>query len=202
MNRLAKLLFALSLSVLSMGIVGCKEKVVTKPDPQTAQDLKTCRDNLDSKKKLITDYEQEIADLKLKSGAGGTGEILVKVDGDVLSIVAGAGTGPNGGTGEPTGNAKDEKLYEAFVQGVRESRGSIKQCYQNALKKNSALQARTLSLNISVGFTSSGKMTGAKFSPRVSDNFDACMTAIAKRWTLPASPRSVSFETKLTLTPE
>jgi hypothetical protein len=93
-------------------------------------------------------------------------------------------------------------LYEAFVASLRRSRGSIQKCYQNALKNNATLQARSVTLNIEVQYKTSGSVTDARFSPRIDQSFDRCMDSVARRWTLPAMPRAVAFNYKQTLTPE
>ncbi len=117
------------------------------------------------------------------------------------------GKGPNGranaGTPrEPRGTANDEKLYASFVTSLKRSRASIKKCYQNALKKDTGLQARTVTLKIAVNYRTSGKVSKATFSPRISGTFDRCMASIAQHWKLPAMPRKVSFNYRQTLTPQ
>lgn len=180
--------------LLSTLAAACGEKEVVKPDPQTESDLKQCRDDNKAKQDLIARLEKENAELKL---GGGAQDVTVTIEGDVLTV-----SGKSGPV-TPGGDAKDEKLYEAFVKAVRDSRGSIKKCYQQALKKNSALQARTVTLNIQVTYKSSGAVTSTRFDPRISDTFDKCMETVAQKWNLPAfSSRSVTFQTKLSLTPE
>jgi len=176
----------------------CGKKEVKVPDPQTEADLVACRDKVGDQDELRSLLEKEIADLKLGSTTGD--EVIVTIEGDIVTIKAGKGKGPN--QGEPKGNAKDEALYDQFIARVKSSRGAIKKCYQNALKKDSKLQARTVSLNIQVNYLTSGKMSSATFNPRISPNFDTCMGSIAGRWTLPAAPRKVAFQTKMMLTPE
>lgn len=176
----------------------CGKREVKVPDPQTEADLTACRDKVKDQDELRSLLEKEIADLKLGSTTGE--EVVVTIEGDVVSIKAGKGKGPH--RGEPRGNAKDQALYERFVASVKKSRGAIKKCYQNALKKDSKLQARTVSLKIQVNYKTSGKMSSATFNPRISANFDKCMSNVAKRWTLPAAPRRVAFHTKMMLTPE
>lgn len=117
-----------------------------------------------------------------------------------MTITAGKSKGPHRDTAR--GDAKDAELYEAFVKSLKKSRGAIKKCYQSALKKNSALSARTVTLNIGVDYRTNGKVKNANFSPRVSKQFNQCMDSVAKNWTLPAMPRAVSFNYKQTLTPE
>lgn len=180
--------------------VGCKGKTVVKDNPETAEELAQCVANLKEKVAYIDTLNQTITDLESK---GGTGEdaVVVTIEGEVMSITAGQGKGPHGPR-DPKGNAKDAELYEAFVKRLKGSRGAIKKCYQSALKKNSALSTRTVTLNIGVNYKTSGKVKSANFNPRVSEQFDKCMDSVATKWTLPAMPRAVSFNYKQTLTPE
>ena len=85
---------------------------------------------------------------------------------------------------------------------LQRSHGSIQKCYQVALKNNATLQSRSVTLNIEVQYKSSGEVSNSSFSPRIDASFDQCMSAVAKRWTLPAMPRSVAFNYTQTLTPE
>ncbi len=183
---------------LVAALFACGKKEVRVPDPQTEADLVACRDKIGDQDELRALLEREIVDLKLGSTTGE--EVVVSIDGNVLRIKAGKGKGPH--RGEPKGNAKDQALYEKFVASVKKSRGAIKKCYQNALKKDSKLQARTVSLKIQVNYKTSGKMSSATFNPRISVNFNKCMSTVAQRWTLPAAPRKVAFHTKMMLTPE
>ncbi len=194
--------------VASLAVVACKGKVEYRDNPEVATKLTSCQKSLDEKIAYIKDLEEQAAQLKMKPA--GDGEVFITLtaplpDGAIMEIKG--GPGPNGGTGtgeprEVKGNADDQKLYEAFITAVKNSRGSIRKCYQNALKKDTALQARTVTLDISVNYKTSGKVSGASFSPRVSENFNGCMDAIAQRWNLPAMPRAATFKARQLLTPE
>jgi hypothetical protein len=185
--------------VASLAVVaGCKGDTVTKDSPATIASLDECRAKVKDQDELRALLDKELAELKL--GSTTNEGVVVTFEGDLLTIKAGKGKGPN--KGEPKGNAKDEALYAEFVKRVRRSRGAIKKCYQNALKKNSALQARTVPLKIQVNFKTSGAMSSASFNPRISDTFDKCMTGVAKNWKLPAAPRKVAFRYQMSLTPE
>jgi len=176
---------------------GCKTEEKIVPDPQTAEDLKECRERSEQQKTFIETLEKENAELKLASG----GDVTVTIEGDLLEIKAGGGS-----LGKATGrklSEEDEKnLYDAFVKAVKRSRGAMTKCYQNALKKNSSLQARTVRLEIQVSYKAAGKVQDARFSPRISDTFNACMRGVTKNWDLPEIGARVSFATKLALTPQ
>ncbi|MCP4444719.1 MAG: hypothetical protein GY811_05140 [Myxococcales bacterium] len=187
---------------MALTSVGCEGKTVVKADPQTAEELAQCQANRKEKDSYIDTLSTKITELE-NGGvtALGDGEIVVTIEGEVMTIASGKGKGPNGGK-DPKGNAKDAELYEAFVKRLKGSRGAIKKCYQHALKKDSALSSKTVTLNIGVSYKSSGKVKQTRFSPRVSEQFNSCMNSVAKKWSIPGMPRPVSFNYKQTLTPE
>lgn len=187
--------------VLALTGFGCKGKTIEKDNPQTLDTLQKCEANLQEKVAYINTLNERITELE-SGGASGDGAVVVSIEGEVMKISAGADKGPNSGGGDAKGNAKDVELYEAFVTQLKRSRGAIKKCYQAALKKNTALSARTVTLSIGVDYKTSGQVKAAQFSPRVSEQFDQCMDGVASNWTLPAMPRAVSFNYNQTLTPE
>jgi hypothetical protein len=177
--------------LIALALGACKGKTKYKEDPETAQKLTDCEKNLKEKEAYIATLEKRLAD-------GDGAAVVVNIEGEAMKI---SGKGPHERTVEG-GGPEDLKLYEAFVAALRKSRGSIQKCYQNALKNNATLQARSVTLIIEVSYRSSGQVTDARFSPRIDQTFDRCMDAVAKRWTLPAMPRAVAFNYKQTLTPE
>jgi hypothetical protein len=182
----------LTAALVALGLGACKGKTKTQDDPETVQKLTDCEKNLKEKEAYIATLEKRLAD-----GEGAT--VTVNIEGEAMKI---SGKGPHELASEPAGSADDAKLYEAFVASLRKSRGSIQKCYQNALKNNATLQARSVTLDIEVQYKTSGSVTDARFSPRIDESFDRCMDAVTKRWTLPAMPRAVAFNYKQTLTPE
>lgn len=187
MHRLS---VTMGLLLLVFGASACKGKTKQKDSSETVRQLEDCKTSEEEKKQYIATLERRLADLE---GQGGM--VTVNIEGEAMSI---SGTGPSG----VKGNADDAALYEAFVAALRRSRGSIQKCYQNALKNNAGLQGREVTLDIQVGYQTSGKVAGAQFSPRIDQGFDKCMKAVANRWTLPAMPNAVSFNYKQTLKPE
>lgn len=186
---------ALVTLALALSVAACKGKETVKADPQTLKDKEDCLKALEDKKTYIASLEKQIADLQLAGSSG----VLVTIQGEAMQI---SGKGPHQQAGEPAGSADDAKLYEAFVASLKKSRGSIQKCYQAALKNNTQLQARTVTLNIQVDYKTSGSVAKSGFEPKISEGFDQCMEAVARRWDLPAMPRSVTFAYRQTLTPE
>ncbi|HTE56167.1 MAG TPA: hypothetical protein VK698_35185 [Kofleriaceae bacterium] len=179
-------------ALVALGLGACKGKTKTQEDPESTQKLTDCEKNLKEKEAYIATLEKRLAD-----GEGAT--VVVNIEGEAMKI---SGKGPHELADGSAGNADDAKLYEAFLASLRKSRGSIQKCYQNALKNNATLQARSVTLAIEVQYKASGAVTDASFSPRIDESFDRCMDAVTKRWTLPAMPRAVAFNYKQTLTPE
>lgn len=179
-------------------VAGCKGETKTRDNPQTVQKLSACEESLQQKEAYIKTLEARVTELESGEGTA----VVVNIEGEAMEITAGADKGPHVRVKDPRGDAKDAELYASFVKSLERSRGSIQKCYQSALKKNTALQARTVTLNIAVDYRTSGKVSDASFSPRISDQFNACMRTVADKWTLPAMPRAVSFNYKQTLTPE
>ena len=174
---------ALVTLALTFSASACKGKESVKSDPQVLKDKEDCQKALEDRKTYIATLEKQIADLQL----AGSGGVLVTIQGEAMQIT---GKGPHQQAGEPTGSADDAKLYEAFVASLKKSRGSIQKCYQSALKNNTQLQARTVTLNIQVDYRTSGTVARSGFEPKISDGFDQCMESVAKRWDLPAMPWS------------
>jgi hypothetical protein len=87
-----------------------------------------------------------------------------------------------------------------FQNVVEKSRGAIQKCYEQALKKDTGLQARTVTLSVSASFTS-GQFKGSNFAPSLGDAFDACIRTVASKWTLPPSAPAMTFKAQVSLTP-
>lgn len=190
-------------ALVVVAVAACKGKVEYRDNPDTLAKLEACQKSLDEKAKYITDLEAHKAELELAAKGG---EVVVTLKGplpeEAILEIKGAGPSGQGAPREPRGNADDQKLYEAFIAAVNRSRGSIRKCYQNALKKDTGLQARTVTLAIAVKYKTSGQVSSATFSPRVSEHFNQCMAAIAQRWEVPAMPSAVTFQARQLLTPE
>ncbi|MBT8493594.1 MAG: hypothetical protein KJO07_11090 [Deltaproteobacteria bacterium] len=189
---------ALLAAALLFGLSGCKGEVVVKDTPETTRNLDDCEKDRTAKAEYIKDLEKRLADYELK----GADEVVVNITGETLTISGVTGKGPNTRSGVEKGSAKDTELYEAFLAAVRKSRGRLKKCYQRALKKNSALQARSIPMKIEVKYRTDGKVSLAQFSVRITPDFDRCVQTIAKGWSLPKMPKPVTFRSTITLTPE
>src|SRR6266545_1233625 len=136
---------------LAAALGACKGKTTYKDDPETAKKLTDCENNLKEKQTYIATLEKRLAD-------GGDSTVVVNIEGEAMKI---SGKGPHERTAGESGGPEDAKLYDAFVAALRRSRGSIQKCYQNALKNNATLQARSVTLNIEVSYRTTGQVTDA-----------------------------------------
>jgi hypothetical protein len=196
-NTFVTLVLAL---VVSGGVVGgCKGETVYKPDPNTQSDLDKCKHDKDDLEAYKKKLEAENAEL-IQRGSGG--EIVVTIDGDLVKPIKGS-FGGGGGDGTNMGPPADPKSAIAFQNLVERSRGAIQKCYEQVLKKDANLQARTIRLTVSASFTSTGAYQQASFSPStpLGTGFDSCMQGIATHWTLPTNSPAMTFKAQVSLTP-
>lgn len=174
--------------------IGCKGETVVKDNPDTVRDLDICKKTVDEKNKLITALQDENARL-MRGGAGGS-EIVVAIEGNALTVRPGK-------PGEP--RPIDDKAAAAaskeFIDVVEKSRGAIQKCYEQALKKNANLQAKTITLTVSASFSNAGAYQSSSFSPSLGDTFDGCMKTVASRWALPTNSPAMTFRAQVSLTP-
>jgi len=173
---------------------GCKGDTVVKPDPQTQSDLDQCRKDKDEKDKRIAALQDENAQLMREKGSGA--EIVVAIEGNALTVKP-----HTGGGGPPIDDKAVAAASKEFLDVVARSRGSIQKCYEQALKKNTGLQARTVSLAVSASFSGTGAYQTASFAPSLGDTFDNCMKTIATKWALPTNSPAMTFKATVSLTP-
>jgi hypothetical protein len=186
---------ATTLTVLvTLGTVaGCKGDKVIQPDPKTQADLDRCLKDKADKDKLIKAEEEENAALMREKSSGK--EIVVAIEGNLMTVKPGAP-----GEVRPIDDKVVGEAAKQFQNVVERSRGAIQKCYEQALKKDTGLQARTVTLSVSASFTS-GQFKGSNFAPSLGDAFDACIRTVASKWTLPPSAPAMTFKAQVSLTP-
>ncbi len=182
-------------AVLCAGLAACKGETVVKDNPDTLRDLDICRKTLDEKNKLVTAIQDENARLMRNQGSGA--EIVVAIEGNALTVRAGAA----GAAPPPIDNKQAAAASKEFLNLVEKSRGAIQKCYEQALKKNSALQAKTITLSVSASFSNQGGYQSSSFSPSLGDVFDNCMKTVASKWALPTNSPAMTFKAQVSLTP-
>jgi hypothetical protein len=184
---------ALTVLVTLGTVAGCKGDKVIQPDPKTQADLDQCLKDKAEKEKLIKSEEDENAALMREKSSGK--EIVVAIEGNLLTVKPGAP-----GEVRPIDDKVVGEAAKQFQNVVERSRGAIQKCYEQALKKDTGLQARTVTLSVSASFTS-GQFKGSNFAPSLGDAFDACIRTVASKWTLPPSAPAMTFKAQVSLTP-
>ena len=189
--------------LVPLALGSCKGKEATGTDAALAGKLEACEASLSDAAKIRSQLETELASRGEEDGS----EVVVNINGagGILSITG--GKGPNAsakrsGETKVVGNAKDEELYKKFVASVKKARNPMTQCYRRALKNDSSLQARTVTVKFKVSYATSGRVTRAGSTPKLNNAFSSCISGVAKKWALPAMPKAASFVAPLTLTPE
>jgi len=177
---------------LLLCFAACKGSTVYKDSQQTLDNLDACKKQRDQ---LRTD-NRTLAD-QLAQMERDQVPIVVDIQGDALTVRPHHG----GGHGPAIDDATAAKQSQAFLDMVERSRGAIQKCYEQALKKNTGLQARTVSLKLSAKFTATGAFNGSSFNPSLGDAFDACMHTVAGRWKMPAAPAAMTFQAHVSLSP-
>jgi len=182
------------LTAVAFCTTGCKGETKFKDTPETLAKLDNCSKQLAEKSKLIQDYADRNAALEL--AAQQPGEIVVTIEGDALTVKPGRA----GGT-----PAIDDKTATAmsqdFLDQVSKSRGAIQKCYEQALKKNTGLQARTVTLKLSASFAATGVFQRTSFNPSLGDTFDNCLRGVASRWKLKPASQTMTFQASVSLVP-
>jgi hypothetical protein len=181
-----------SIVIFLFAVMGCKGETVVKDNPDTVRDLDACKKTLDEKGKLVQALQDENASLMR---GGGANEVVVSIEGNLFTVHAGKPGAP------PIDEKKFAEASKEFYNLVEKSRGSIQKCYEQALKKNTGLQAKTITLSVSASFNAQGGYTNSAFSPSLGDTFDNCMKGIASKWTLPANANAMTFKASVSLTP-
>lgn len=180
---------------LLLALVACKGKEVIKPDPQTEKALKDCNDGKGEKDKLIAALQEENAKLMANKG----GELVVTIEGADIKVRGSANGG--GGGGAPVDDKATAAAAKEFLDVVAKSRGEIQKCYEQALKKNSGLQAKSVTLVVQASFAPSGAFKNSSFSPLLGEPFDGCMKRVSTRWALSQSSPAMTFKAPVSLTP-
>ncbi|MEJ7601428.1 MAG: hypothetical protein WKG01_26225 [Kofleriaceae bacterium] len=186
-----------TIGLLVMGALlgaGCKGDKVMVPDPQTKSDLEICQKNSLEKDKLIKDLEAANTKLQMQ---GSGGEVVVVIEGDLMTVKAGKPGDPRPPI-DPTAATAAAKEFENLV---KKSRGAIQKCYEQALKKNSGLQSKTITLTVFASFAQTGAYKNASFSPSLGDAFDQCIQGVATRWVLNGNAPAQQFKASVSLTP-
>lgn len=185
-----------SLAALMMAVgatSACKGEKVILPDPQTKADLEQCLKDKTEKDKLIKAEEDENA--RLMRDKTTAAEIVVSIEGNALTVKPGSP-----GEVHPVDDKVVGEASKEFLSVVAKSRGAIQKCYEQALKKNTGLQAKTVTLSVQASFAS-GQFKSSNFAPSLGDTFDNCIRTVASKWMLPTTSPAMTFKAQVSLTP-
>ena len=173
----------------------CKGETKIQADPKTQADLDSCRAAMSEKDKLCKSLEDDNARLMREKGST-AGEIVVSIEGNALTVRPG-----KPGEARPIDDKVAGEASKQFIDVVARSRGAIQKCYEQALKKDSSIQARTITLTVSASFSQAGAYKTSSFSPSLGDAFDTCIKTVASKWVLPQSSPAMTFKAQVSLTP-
>ena len=84
---------------------------------------------------------------------------------------------------------------------VGRSRGAIQKCYEQALKKDTNLQAHTVTLMVRANFNPTGAFQDMSSDPSLGPTFDSCLKTVASKWTVPQTTAVKNFKAPVSLTP-
>ncbi|MBA3451782.1 MAG: hypothetical protein H0T42_01650 [Deltaproteobacteria bacterium] len=172
----------------------CKGETKIQADPQTQKDLDSCRAAMSEKDKLCKSLEDENA--RLMRGSPAPGDIVVAIEGTALTVRP-----AKQGEVRPLDDKAAGEASKQFIDVVAKSRGAIQKCYEQALKKDTGLQARTITLTVSASFSQAGGYKSSAFSPSLGDAFDTCIKTVASKWALPQNSPAMTFKAQVSLTP-
>ena len=162
----------------AMLVLACGGKEQAGPSPEALNKLVDCQQEL-ARSKTAADMCTKQLD-EAEQGAEGW---VVTIEGDALTVTASPKN--TGGGGPRLSDGQMAQLADSIVKQIRRSQSAIQQCYQQALKKDTRLQAVAVDLKVRVTVNEEGKVQGSSFSPTISRDFDGCMNTIAQRWTVP-----------------
>lgn len=181
--------------LLPVALLACKGETVVKDNPDTLRDLDICKKTLEESKKLAQALQDENA--RLMRGSGGS-EIVVAIEGNLMTVRP-----AKPGETRPIDDKVVAAASKEFEDVVRKSRGAIQKCYEQVLKKDTALQASTITLTVSATFSGQGAYQSSTFhaTKSLGDTFDNCMKTIAQKWQLPQNSQTMTFKAQVSLTP-
>jgi hypothetical protein len=192
-------LAALTLALAASGGLGGCDKT---DDGLTARLLES-NNKVVALEKDLAQAKVEIASLKHQLAEAMADPSHVKLtDPDVIELVASrkAAARPAGGSDDVTPTLNPKDASRIVMQGATAMQG----CYERALKKNAALQARQ-GLGVVLGITvkPTGQVEAVDVSPSVDKDMTQCFKTTALRWKFPTfTGTAVTIEQKLTLTPK
>jgi hypothetical protein len=196
---------AIALVVVSLSVAtACGGKKDGGADQnKLLDDLAKCNDERDRAKNAADACTKQFAEYKSLTPTGPQ-EILVRIDGEGLTIVGKLGSGKPGESQVGAGDLSEaeKNVVPLVIAQIAGSRQAIQQCYVQALKTNTSLEGRAVNLTVQVKVSPTGGIGNAEFSPQLSPQFDTCMSTVASRWKIaPYQGRAFPLQYPLKLQP-
>jgi hypothetical protein len=169
----------------------------TKAKQELTRRLNETSDKLIECKKENNALTQEVASLKRQlAQAMANPSRLVLTDPEIINLIASIKAAAPAGD---TGGLDPAVATRVVSQGAR----ALQQCYERALKKNSALQYQSgIGLTLEVKVAPHGSVQDVGVNPSVDGEMTSCIKTAAMRWKFPTfSGNAVTIEQKITLTP-
>ncbi len=144
----------------------------------------------------IQRLEAELAARERDSAQAASEIVIALEEGPVLTVQA-AKPGEVRGIDDKTALVASK----TFIEVVAKSRAAIQSCYQGALKANTALASKTVSLVISATFTSGGAYQRSTTSPSLGATFDDCLRLVIAGWKVAGLTNATTFKAQVSLQP-
>jgi hypothetical protein len=194
---------AIALAVVILTVAACGGKKGGPDNNKLLEELASCKDERDRAKNALDACTKQFAEYKALTPTGPQ-EILVRIDGEGLTIVGKLHSGKPGegmvGAGDLT--EAEKNVVPLVMAQIAGSKNAIQQCYVQALKTNTSLEGRAVNMTVQVKVSPTGAISNAAFSPQISQQFDACMSTVASRWKIgPYEGRAFPLQYPLKLQP-
>lgn len=168
--------------------VGCGKKDGAS---KTKAALEQCRSNSGELQKQLNDLKTKLAQALANPGSINVDPELLKIDGKLPTKSAGISV--------KEGSLKQQEVISVW----NKSRGSLRSCYNRALKRNSALHHQSITLNVAFEVRASGNTQGISVRPSRDARMTDCMTKAIKRWRFPKfKGRAVGVSLPITFRPK
>ena len=194
---------AIILAVVTLSAAACGGKKGGPDSNKLLDELAQCKDDRDRAKNAADACTKQFAEYKALTPTGPQ-EILVRIDGEGLTIVGKLKSGKPGEGQVGAGDLSDaeKNVVPLVIAQIAGSRTAIQQCYVQALKTNTSLEGRAVNLTVQVKVSPSGAISNAAFTPQLSPQFDTCMSTVAGRWKInPYEGRAFPLQYPIKLQP-
>lgn len=149
-------------------------------------DLDSCRKEREKTKNQFETCSKTVTELRANPPSTEPEEIVVRVEGDTLTVVGKMRGQTHSGMPTPTELGPEEQKAIGPVRAqIAATKSQIQQCYTQALKADDSLANTPIELRVTIVVNPSGAITNPRFSPQVSAKFESCMKAVAAKWKIP-----------------